>query len=635
MAQQLPFQNGQCIYLDENTPCGPSYKGYPVQANDQAFVDYAHFVTWITSLTDINNFVSNAQQKYQCTAGDALTTAATDLRYQLSYWCSYASFLGISAGCALPDGVQGLNANGQLLCAAQCKISGDSINAVLGNANLCAAAAGAGAQRVSTWNAVCASENPQAGTCVAGTGNEAIYCGFRDKATALAVCPTLVNSDQCCNAFMAAQASQTQATVSPTTTGPAANASKSSSPSLVGPIAGAVGGIVVVAAAVIGFLYYRRRRGSQNQGQVKPAPTSPIAMEDMNGNQPRGFYQNKPQQPQQQQQQAYGNMNNGASGSSSFGKVQYHGSSGNAGMGSGMTSPQTPPASYGQQQQVQQQQQQSQSYQQPSSLSGSIIPVGIAAATAAATRDSTVTTNTATTSTTNANETLMKIIHPYAPSLADELSLELGQEVILLRPFDDGWALGMNPITGQQGAFPLVCVVPIDQASKNRASLAPSEVDVTRFSKRVSSISIQGLAQSSNLNSNANLFPPEPSNNISVKPISAVPGHLQQQYHPRASTVSTTNTPATPADEYFRKNGYDPLLDEGLKSARSSMAPSVAGLPVPSGLPPPVPNNGKSERAVKFDSVLKPPVVHVYQRPDSVAASEFSEAGFGQQGGRQ
>ncbi|KAI8844958.1 hypothetical protein BC829DRAFT_491728 [Chytridium lagenaria] len=42
--------------------------------------------------------------------------------------------------------------------------------------------------------------------------------------------------------------------------------------------------------------------------------------------------------------------------------------------------------------------------------------------------------------------------------LADELELVKGQEMVILRAFDDGWGLGLVPSTGAQGAFPLVCV---------------------------------------------------------------------------------------------------------------------------------------------------------------------------------
>ncbi|KAI8852108.1 hypothetical protein BC829DRAFT_385153 [Chytridium lagenaria] len=133
-------------------------------------------------------------------------------------------------------------------------------------------------------------------------------------------------------------------------------------------------------------------------------------------------------------------------------------------------------------------------------------------------------------------QSLMRIIHPYNPTLADELQLVVGADIIVLRSFDDGWGLGMNPITGAQGAFPLVCV-----ANDNRSSMAPSEVPASvvpdRFSKRVSSA----------------IFTADQMNAL--------------------KTVGK--------EEYLRTHGYDPALDEGLPSAPPTAAsygyPSFTG----------------------------------------------------------
>jgi hypothetical protein len=88
-------------------------------------------------------------------------------------------------------------------------------------------------------------------------------------------------------------------------------------------------------------------------------------------------------------------------------------------------------------------------------------------------------------------ENFMHVIHPYSPTLADELPLEVGQEVILLKSFDDGWALGLSPTTGIQGAFPLVCVVKMSEFMSGRVSMAMSTgtgfLEGARISRRVSS----------------------------------------------------------------------------------------------------------------------------------------------------
>jgi hypothetical protein len=49
------------------------------------------------------------------------------------------------------------------------------------------------------------------------------------------------------------------------------------------------------------------------------------------------------------------------------------------------------------------------------------------------------------------------ILHSYEAQLDDELTLAMGRQIFMVRSFDDGWGLGVDPITGKQGAFPLVC----------------------------------------------------------------------------------------------------------------------------------------------------------------------------------
>ncbi|KAJ3050076.1 hypothetical protein HK097_008933 [Rhizophlyctis rosea] len=83
----------------------------------------------------------------------------------------------------------------------------------------------------------------------------------------------------------------------------------------------------------------------------------------------------------------------------------------------------------------------------------------------------------------------MRVIHPYNPTLQDELTLVPGTTILLLKAFDDGWALGLQPETGKQGAFPLVCVAPVEG---DAPALTPEQVNAERASlsinKRVSSV---------------------------------------------------------------------------------------------------------------------------------------------------
>lgn len=63
------------------------------------------------------------------------------------------------------------------------------------------------------------------------------------------------------------------------------------------------------------------------------------------------------------------------------------------------------------------------------------------------------------------------ILHSYTSSLEDELDLVEGTRVFLVKQFDDGWALGVDPRSGNQGAFPLVCVDTRTSADKRESSM--------------------------------------------------------------------------------------------------------------------------------------------------------------------
>ncbi|KAI8843046.1 hypothetical protein BC829DRAFT_446286 [Chytridium lagenaria] len=67
----------------------------------------------------------------------------------------------------------------------------------------------------------------------------------------------------------------------------------------------------------------------------------------------------------------------------------------------------------------------------------------------------------------------MRAIENYPAQLSDELDLRRGDIVVIEEMFDDGWAIGRNEATGQAGALPLSCLVPVNQKSGggNRRSI--------------------------------------------------------------------------------------------------------------------------------------------------------------------
>lgn len=58
-----------------------------------------------------------------------------------------------------------------------------------------------------------------------------------------------------------------------------------------------------------------------------------------------------------------------------------------------------------------------------------------------------------------------RALYPYQASMADELDLEQGDVINVLRVFDDGWAAGVNLNTSNEGIFPVVCVVFLDESA--------------------------------------------------------------------------------------------------------------------------------------------------------------------------
>jgi hypothetical protein len=55
-------------------------------------------------------------------------------------------------------------------------------------------------------------------------------------------------------------------------------------------------------------------------------------------------------------------------------------------------------------------------------------------------------------------EKLLTVIHPYESSMQDELNIVPGDQIILIKEFDDGWAQGKHIQTGKEGVFPMICV---------------------------------------------------------------------------------------------------------------------------------------------------------------------------------
>lgn len=63
---------------------------------------------------------------------------------------------------------------------------------------------------------------------------------------------------------------------------------------------------------------------------------------------------------------------------------------------------------------------------------------------------------------TNSSEEIVKVIFDYVQNLGDEMTLNVGDRIVVKNRFDDGWAFGFNMTTELEGNFPLACVGPIN-----------------------------------------------------------------------------------------------------------------------------------------------------------------------------
>lgn len=79
-----------------------------------------------------------------------------------------------------------------------------------------------------------------------------------------------------------------------------------------------------------------------------------------------------------------------------------------------------------------------------------------------------------------------QVIFDYAGNHSDELSLTIGDQILVKKTYDDGWGFGFNNQTKEEGAFPLACVSSLDKLSEPR--------DSWTVSKRMSSYTLPSFA---------------------------------------------------------------------------------------------------------------------------------------------
>ncbi|KAJ3415591.1 hypothetical protein HDV05_004642 [Chytridiales sp. JEL 0842] len=453
-----PFVSNDCLYIDEKTPCGVELYGYPVHT--QAFANYTFFSEEIARASNPTTLAARFT-RFGCVNGPDLVAALERVRYLPTYWCTSNILYGLAGfnnltACPAPSGAEGNKRFGPLMCQAQCDQTSKALIDVLNNPQLCPTLNNDGVGRAQLYARYCTDMGARVaenGGCINSLQTEVPFCGFKDEATARQGCVGL-NTDSCCTNLLAAASRPPTApptngsttpggTITPVTP-PSTSANSSNgngNGSNMGPIiGGVVGGIIAVALAIGILMYLRNKSKPRKSNGVLPTSSS----------------------------SKHGSYNTQLDPSSN--SVSTKGSFGLLNPVSKSSLPRTSPALVAAAAAI------TTTEKSPSPPPKSTPPPPTYDTTV---RDSVVPTS-------SSSETLLRIIHPYTPTLADELTLEVGADVILLKSFDDGWALGMNPTTGIQGAFPLVCVCKPEELEAKRGSMASNG---ERISKRISSVS--------------------------------------------------------------------------------------------------------------------------------------------------
>jgi hypothetical protein len=200
-----------CIILNPNSICGRLYNGYPVLQStfsDQAAVDSFIKLNVISSSNVEQAFTSS----FGCTAGDPLTKAIANRRYHTSYQCSKNVDDAITRGCTFDT--EKFPASGPVLCSDNCQSAVSSLRAIFNSESACPASVSESIQSsrdalVTRFTSYCSSANETASTqnglCASGAQVDKVNCGFSSKATAEIGCKlNSLDGDECCTAVIAA-----------------------------------------------------------------------------------------------------------------------------------------------------------------------------------------------------------------------------------------------------------------------------------------------------------------------------------------------------------------------------------------------------------------------------------------------
>ncbi|KAI8813549.1 hypothetical protein BJ742DRAFT_865593 [Cladochytrium replicatum] len=487
LAQLVTAQNSNCIILNASTQCGEDFDQFPILRSSFSSIDV--FNTFIVNVSiDYTKAASFYSTNFGCTG--LTPNRAAILRWQTSFYCSRAVKEALRANCTAAISARTVQLPfGPVLCPLQCSQAQSSLSTMINSRDVCPVT-GQGASFISARTKflndndnLCrttAAEAAQQKLCSSGVAVETSLCGWQSNSVAVDNCKALGDTSDCCKTAI----SSAQLPVA----------------AIAGGVAGGVAFMGIVTIVVIVLVRRNRmdksppsengtrkrkytvprvfksstRRGSsfgKTSGPYKasldvfpyePQFRSPPSM-GMVGNAPAPLDLGAPYVAMDGYAVSAGSMQRAAVGYSNPsyavpGASPYPGTGQTPYDNVGEPYPPVPPPK-----------QMEQMYEQQNG------PPEIPELD-------------------ELDPELMIVVYPYEPAMPDELRLTPGEDIIVLKNFDDGWGLGALVSTRQQGAFPIVCVARPNELPSDffvPAPEPPQQLDNSRGSmiRRSSTIS--------------------------------------------------------------------------------------------------------------------------------------------------
>jgi hypothetical protein len=193
----------ECIILNANSICGREYNGFPVlQSTFSSQESVDSFIE--LNVISQSNVEKAFTTSYGCTDGASLSTAIASRRFHTSFQCSSIVDDAINKGCTFDTSKY--PASGPVLCDEECETAVSSLEAIFNSQSSCPATTSGPVQRsrdnlVSRYSTYCASASQvasaQQGLCVTGARVDITHCGFASKASSQIGCKS-IPENSCC-----------------------------------------------------------------------------------------------------------------------------------------------------------------------------------------------------------------------------------------------------------------------------------------------------------------------------------------------------------------------------------------------------------------------------------------------------